>query len=268
LNSKIFLMSSACFFQEELLSPFSRAMADERGAARRGGRGRAGEGAPGARRGGRGRRSGAGMPGAGREAPGCRRASSSAVSSFALAAAVPLWLFSPLVLGTDFLPPPLAVSEPPPASLTFLLSCLPPAPAPPPAPLPPPRLLPRAPRPPRAPRHLPATSPPPARPPSGMSCSPPQERRDLGVGAPRSPGRPCALESRGGQVRGPGRCRELGCAGEPWRPGTSITKPRLGAPGLSLLGREGAPLRGAPKPGRGGGARRPDAGRTGRGARR
>lgn len=28
LNSKIFLMSSACFFQEELLSPFSRAMAD------------------------------------------------------------------------------------------------------------------------------------------------------------------------------------------------------------------------------------------------
>lgn len=29
LNSKIFFMSSACFFQEELLSPFSRAMADE-----------------------------------------------------------------------------------------------------------------------------------------------------------------------------------------------------------------------------------------------
>lgn len=28
LNSKIFFMSSACFFQEELLSPFSRAMAD------------------------------------------------------------------------------------------------------------------------------------------------------------------------------------------------------------------------------------------------
>lgn len=39
LNSKIFLMSSACFFHEELLSPFSRAMADEGGVCgvRRGG---------------------------------------------------------------------------------------------------------------------------------------------------------------------------------------------------------------------------------------
>lgn len=43
LNSKIFLMSSACFFQEELLSPFSRAMADA-GGARGGTAGRAGPG--------------------------------------------------------------------------------------------------------------------------------------------------------------------------------------------------------------------------------
>lgn len=146
LNSKIFLMSSACFFQEELLSPFSRAMADEGSAAGRPGARWGGGAAPGCRvrrrscpepecrargcprcgdahdagrgdaqsRGAESRDAGLGEAGrgdaqdagrgdagrgeAGRRGPGarCRRASSSAVSSFTLAAAaaaaVPPWL--------------------------------------------------------------------------------------------------------------------------------------------------------------------------------
>lgn len=50
MNSKIFLMSSACFFQEELLSPFSRAMADEGGGQRPERQGRVGSTGRGRRR--------------------------------------------------------------------------------------------------------------------------------------------------------------------------------------------------------------------------
>lgn len=145
LNSKIFLMSSACFFQEELLSPFSRAMADEGSeAARRRGRAR-GAGAGALRRGRPVAEAQEGPRGPGRAAWGCSarepeetwccgRASSSAVSSFTLAAAaVPPWLLFLLFSGTDFLPPLLLarlLCSGLPASLSATF--LPPFPASPP----------------------------------------------------------------------------------------------------------------------------------------
>lgn len=129
LNSKIFLMSSACFFHEELFSPFSRAMADKGGVCggRRGGlagargagvgalkRGRPARGAQAAAAASLSGRAGAGARGCSAREPEetlcCGRASSSAVSSFTLAAAaVPPWLLFLLVSGTDFLPPRLAL---------------------------------------------------------------------------------------------------------------------------------------------------------------
>lgn len=88
---------------------------------------------------------GAGMLGAGAEETlCCGRASSSAVSSFTLAAAVPPWLLFLRVLGTDFLPPLarlLCCRLPASLSATFLppFSSLPAArPAPSPLLLPPP----------------------------------------------------------------------------------------------------------------------------------
>lgn len=197
----------------------------------------------------------AGMPGARREARGRRRASSSAVSSFALAAAavaVPPWLLFLLLSVRDFLPPLLACSFAAACQPHFLLlSCLPPAPSPPPAPLSPPTPPPPAGSPP-SPR-APAASPPPALPPSGMSRSPPGERRAVGAGAPHLAARPHspAVKRPGaerGQVRGPWQVQGAGAlAREPYSWRSFIVESRLGAPGLSLLQREGAPLRGARK---------------------
>lgn len=239
LNSKIFLMSSACFFQEELLSPFSRAMADEGGVCRgrrgcaagaRGAgvgalrRGRPATGAQAAAAASLSGRAGAGARGCSAREPEetlcCGRASSSAVSSFTLAAAaVPPWLLFLLVSGTDFLPPPLAplLCRRLPASLsaTFL---------PPFSSLPAARLAPSPSSPSSSSRGLPALParpgrlPPPASPPPARcrlrGCPAPRERRAPGVGHRRRLAAARALEPRRGQVRGtPAGARRRGARG-------------------------------------------------------
>lgn len=158
---------------------------------------------------------GAGMLGAGAEETWCcGRASSSAVSSFTLAAAVPPWLLFLRVSGTDFLPPLarlLCCRLPASLSATFLppFSSLPAA-----RPAPSPLLLPRAPRPLRAPRPPPA-SPPPARC-RLRGCPAPRERRAPGAGAPPSPPghAPSRRASPGARERAgagnPGRCGSRG----------------------------------------------------------
>lgn len=209
MNSKIFLMSSACFFQEELPSPFSRAMADERGARGRGGR--AGQGAQGrpseARRG-----AGAGAAGALRQSflsgsflfhSRRRRGPSLALISARLGHRLPA------AAAARPAPSPRA------ASLTFCyflasLRLLPAARL-----LPPPRLLPRAPRPPRAAR-------PPPRLPRAAAFGDVLHPRARGAAAGHAPGcrvRPGARERAGARPRaGAGRrgaraggARPLGC---------------------------------------------------------
>lgn len=145
--------------------------------ARWSGRGCAGEGAPGARRGRRG------MPGAGmqsrrmRSAERLRLRQSFLFGSFLFRLGCCRRGPSLALISTALrhrLPASAAACQP----HFLLLSCLAPAPSPPPAPLPQPassRGLPAL------PVH-PAASPPPARRPSGMSRSPPLERRALGTG--------------------------------------------------------------------------------------
>ncbi|CAI9153868.1 unnamed protein product [Rangifer tarandus platyrhynchus] len=150
----------------------------------------------------------------------CGRASSSAVSSFTLAAAVPPWLLFLRVSGTDFLPPLarlLCCRLPASLSATFLppFSSLPAA-----RPAPSPLLLPRAPRPLRAPRPPPA-SPPPARR-RLRGCPAPRERLAPGAGAPARrrtlPAAARALEPGKGQVQGTRAGAEVGELAEGPRP--------------------------------------------------
>lgn len=191
------------------------------------------------------------------EETGCGgRASSSAVSSFTLAAAVPPWLVFLLESGTDFLLPPLArllrrglpaslsatflppfsASRPPSGSLLLLL------------------LLRRTPRPPRAPR--PPPRPPPPR---------PQRCRLRGCPAPRAPRhrrqRPaplaaaaCALGPERGLLWGREQVRRTGTRGP--GPGSTLfcKVGSRGREGFPPPRRMGAPLRRA-------GLRRSEAGR-------
>lgn len=215
MNSKIFLMSSACFFQEELLSPFSRAMAEEGGEAAwpgawsRGGRSE--EGAPGG-----GGAGGSGRPGAG--GVGMLSAGAGADSGLRQSFLFCSFLFHSrrrrgpsLALISALLGhrlPAAAATRPAPlqraASLTFcyfLASLLR---------LPASRLLP-----PPSPPPPPAGSPPPARrrlrgcpaPPAQGHRRPPPKLRCWALLAPWS--------RRKGRCGDPGRCGALGHAREP-----------------------------------------------------
>lgn len=228
MNSKIFLMSSACFFQEELLSPFSRAMADE-GGVRGGRRSRAARGAGGrggsARRGRRGavarvqRRRGRRRAGPGGLGGRCGDARRGSRGDFVLRQS---FLFCSFLFHSRRRGPSLALisarlghrlpaaARPAPllpaASLTFcyfLASLLLPPRRPPCSlPPPPPAGSPPSPCSPAASR-LPASR---ALPPSGMSCSP-------GAPCPGRGGTAVAARSRSQPPREPrspgkGRCRE------------------------------------------------------------
>lgn len=232
--------------------------------ARWGSRGCAGEGAPGARRERRG------MPGAGmqsrrmRSAGRLRLRQSFLFGSFLFRLGCCRRGPSLALISTALrhrLPASAAACQP----HFLLLSCLAPAPSPPPAPLPQPassRGLPAL------PVH-PAASPPPARRPSGMSRSPPQERRALGAGVlhlttgprtlrgcPRTLSPPARMGGRNRQVPGAGTrggalaFRELyyevkagGARAFPLRAGGGASAWRSEAPGK--VGMRGSWIRGA-----------------------
>lgn len=194
------------------------------------------------------------MLGAGAEETGCGgRASSSAVSSFTLAAAVPPRLVFLPVSGTDFLLPPrawlLAAGGQP---HFLLLSCLP---SPPPG-RPPPAAAADSPPSPRAPP--PPPTPSPRRLPRCRLRGCPARRAGAPPSAPGpAPGRRVRLEPERGLVCGHEQVRRTGAPGP--GPGDTLfcKVESRGREGFPPPRRTGAPLRRAARRGarRGGDAR-------------